>query len=244
MKIHNATTIRLALCLFAVVLIAASLGCGSTAPTLQQGPDAELTHDGLARVNRSRLQRAWIKPGTDLSQFSKMVVGPATFRFKNERSSNRRRSAGSDGFYISDANRQRLQDEVSAVFRDELSNSKHFQRVEEAGPDVLLVEGAMLDIVSNVPPQQGGRNDIFLSRVGEATIVLQLADSETGEILARAAERRAAQSPGGSTSMQRSNSVTTWADVRSLARRWARILREQLDAMHELGPIGEPVAAE
>jgi len=230
------------------LLIAAAavltLSCAPSKPQLEQGPDAEVTHDGLVRVDRSRMQRAWMRPGMDLSHYTKFVVGPPVFRFKAARRGTHsvRTRAGQGTFYISEENRKRLEEEVGAIFRDELSKSQHFRRVNEPGPDVLLLEGAMLDIVSRVPPQISGRGDIFLDSVGEMTIVLQLADSETGEVLARAAERRAAQSPGGR--VQRSSPVTTWGEVRSLARRWARILRERLDQLHELGAIGEPAATD
>lgn len=92
---------------------------------------------------------------------------------------------------------------------------------------MLIVRGAMLDIVSRVPPDIVGRGEIYLDRVGEVTLVLELVDSTSGEVLARAAERAAAQ-PAGSSGM-RSNSVTNMSEVRRLFRRWAVRLREALD---------------
>jgi len=244
MKRNSRIASRLSSWLLIAAAAVLALSCASPKPQLQQGPDAEVTHDGLVRVDHSRMQRAWMKPGADLGHYTKFMVGPPVFRFKAVRggagSGRVRARTGQNEFYISEENRKRLEEEVRAVFRDELSRSQHFQRVDEPGPDVLLIEGAMLDIVSRVPPQITGRGEIFLDSVGEVTIVLQLADSETGEVLARAAERRAAQPAGGI--VQPSSPVTTWAELRRLARRWARILRERLDELHELGPIGEPAA--
>jgi len=51
----------------------------------------------------------------------------------------------------------------------------------------------------------------------------------SGETLARVAERRAAESAGRST--VRSRPVTTWAEVKRLARRWAIKLPEGLDGL-------------
>jgi hypothetical protein len=73
----------------------------------------------------------------------------------------------------------------------------------------------------------GGRSEVFLSSIGEATLVLELRDSETGAILARSVDRRAAETMGGS--MTRSNSVTNKSEVRRLIRFWATRLRESLD---------------
>jgi hypothetical protein len=228
-------------CLLVAATAVLAVGCAGlgSKPELEQGPDAEVTYDGLVRVQRSRMQRAWMKPGADISQYSKFVVAEPVFRFKKVRggAASGRVRRGQTGFYITEANRKRLAQEVGAVFRDELAGSKYFQRVDEAGPDVLLLEGAMLDIVSRVPPVVPGRSDVFLDSVGAATIVLQLADSESGEVLARAADRRAAQTAGGTATW--SSPVTTWSEVRRLARRWARILTSRLDQLHELGAIGE-----
>jgi hypothetical protein len=63
--------------------------------------------------------------------------------------------------------------------------------------------------------------------VGEATLVLELRDSITEAVLARAVDRRAAERVAG---MSQSNRVQNRAEIRRLAQNWARILREQLDA--------------
>ncbi|MEO1204202.1 MAG: DUF3313 domain-containing protein, partial [Pseudomonadota bacterium] len=67
---------------------------------------------------------------------------------------------------------------------------------------------------------------------GEATLVLELRDSLSGETIYRAVDRRRAETANG-MQMQRSNSVTTWVEVRRLARRWAVRLREGLDSVHD-----------
>jgi hypothetical protein len=72
-----------------------------------------------------------------------------------------------------------------------------------------------------------GRGNIYLSSVGQATLVLELRDSETNAILARSIDRRAAEPVGGT--FTDSNRVTNAAEVRRLIRYWARRLREGLD---------------
>jgi hypothetical protein len=95
----------------------------------------------------------------------------------------------------------------------------------------LIVVGALDDIVSRVPPQRTGRGDIWISSVGEATLILEIIDSTSGEVLARAVDRRAAQ-PASRTGV-RSSTVSSTAEVRRLARRWATQLRNGLDSFHE-----------
>lgn len=204
-------------------------GCATSTPTIQSGPDAETTHDGLVRVNNSAFQRAWVDPTIDLSRYNKILPGGAEFEFRAVRDTGRSamRRSNTTEFPISEADRQRLKDMADEIFNEELRKSERFTMVDSPGPDVLVVRGAMLDIVSNVPPETVGRSEIYLSRVGEATLVLELVDSTSGETLARAAERGAAQ-PAGNRGVRSSGPANT-AEVRRLFRRWAVRLREGLD---------------
>jgi len=209
-----------------------AIGACTPAPSIQEGPDAEVTFDGLVAINNSVFQRAWIDPDIDLSVYSKILPGGAEFEFRAVRSTGTSmRASSSSEFQISEENQQRLIDTVSEVFKEELGKSQYFTITDERGPDVLIVKGALLDIVSRVPPQRAGRSDVFLSSVGEATLVLELRDSISGETLYRAADRRAAE-PAGSRGV-RANTVTTWNEVRRLARRWATRLREGLDSTRQ-----------
>ena len=141
------------------------------------------------------------------------------------------RRGSENEFWISDKNKQKLIDTVSEVFVEELQKSKHFEIVGEAGPDVLIIVGVLHDIVSRVPPDMIGRGEIYLSSVGEATLIIELRDSLSGETIYRAVDRRAAERAGGSVA--RSSSVTTWSEVRRMARRWATRLTQGLDSIHE-----------
>jgi len=212
-------------------LLSVTLACADTEPALQEGRDAETTFDGLVRVNNSAFKRAWAAPDVDVSKYTKIMPGGAEFEFRAVRgsTSTTRISSNQREFPISEANQQKLKDVVGEIFDEELAKSTRFTITDEPGPDVLIVRGAMLDIVSLVPPERAGRNEVYLSRVGEITLVLEVADSMSGETLARAAERRAAERPGNQG--VRASSVTSWQEVRRLARSWAVKLREGLDAL-------------
>ena len=125
--------------------------------------------------------------------------------------------------------KKRLRKVVAEAFLDELGKSEKYTLVNESGADVLVVRGALLDVVSYVPPDPvGGRSTVYLSSVGEATLVLEIRDSITNAILVRVVDRRAAEQMGGSLGME-SNRVTNTAEVKRVARRWASLLRTRLD---------------
>ncbi len=116
---------------------------------------------------------------------------------------------------------------VREEFRAELAKSEKFTIVDEPGPDVLMIRGALLDVVSFVPDDTGASNvNICLSSVGEATLVLEIRDSISEAILVRAIDRRAAEDMFG---MFEANRVTNAAEVRRLVASWARALRTSLD---------------
>ncbi len=135
-------------------------------------------------------------------------------------------------YFIDDKSRAQFEELVGKVFKEEFEKIEKYELVDEPGPDVLMVRGGLLDVTSYVPPDPiGGRSFIYLSSVGEATLVLELRDSETGTILARSVDRRAAETIGGT--FTRSNSVTNSAEARRLIRFWATRLREGLDGFSQ-----------
>lgn len=210
------------------------VACTSAPPALQTGPDAERTFDGLVRVDNSRFQDAWADPEVDFGQYNKVMPGGARFEFRavSKTAGRTSLSRGSQSeFWISDANRDKLVDTVSGVFNEELSKAQGWKSAAEAGPDVLIIRGALLDIVSFVPPEMIGRGEVYLSSVGEATLVVEGIDSMSGEVVFRAVDRRSIES--GGDMMTRANTVSTWAEVRRWARRYATRLREGLESVHE-----------
>ena len=218
--------------IIAIAAAALVVGCTS-APTVQTGPDAETTFDGLVRIDNSRFSNAWVDPDIDLTQYNKVMPGGAEFQFRNvqKMSATQARRSNENEFWISESQRERLVEVVSEIFDEELQRSEHFTFTDEPGQDTLIIVGALHDIVSRVPPDHIGRGEIWLSSLGEGTLVIQLADSLSGEVIFRAVDRRAIESVGSAGT--RANSASTWGEVRRWARRWATRLREGLDSIHE-----------
>jgi hypothetical protein len=212
-----------------VCVFIALAGCATKESSIQTGPDAEVTFDGLHKVDNSAFKNAWADPDIDFSRYSKFIAGGAVFEFRAVKKSNTSRTSSSQSeFWIDEKSKEKLKDEVSAVFQEELAKSERFTETDTPGQDAIIIRGALHDIVSRVPPEHVGRGDIYLSSVGEATLILEVIDSMSGEVIARAVERRAAERPGGGV---RSSPVTTWAEVRRLARKWAIKLRDGMDAI-------------
>ena len=217
-----------------LVISLIAVGCTSTPPTIQTGPDAELSFDGLHKVDHSESDVAWARPDFDISSYSRIMLEGAGIEYrpvKDRGSSSIVRSQGGP-YFIDDKSRAQFEALVNEVFVEEMQKIERFTIVDEAGPDVLLVRGGLLDVVSMVPPDAvGSRSYVLLASVGEATLVLELRDSESDTILARSVDRRAAENVSGYGN--RSNSVTNSAEVKRLVRFWATRLREGLDGFVE-----------
>ena len=136
-------------------------------------------------------------------------------------------------FGISDSDRQKFEEVVSEVFVSEIQKSKNLTLVDDISPGTLILRGAMLDIISRVPPDTIGRSDVYLSTIGEATLVIELIDAVSGEVAAVVAERRAITPPGGRqidiNFSTPTTSVTVIADVKRWSRSLATKLRKELD---------------
>ena len=210
-------------------ILAFLAGCQSE-PTVQTGPNAEITYDGLHRVDKSILKMAWVKPDLNLSGYNKLRLVGEGIEYRAVKKSGTSRANSSRSEFPMDAKaRARLEEITGEVFVDEIGKSQHYTIVEEEGPDVLEIRAALLDVVSNVPPQAMARNDYFLSRIGEATLVLEIRDSESNEIFARAIDRRGIDP----IVVTRSSMPMNISEVRREMRRWAAIIREAIDSFHD-----------
>ncbi len=216
------------LSLLAAATVLAS-GCAGSSPTIDTTDEAGMTFDGLYPVKGGSADMAWARPGADISQYTKIMLqgvgieyrpGGETGRLYNSRSN-------ADHYEITEKQKARLEELLREAFREELGKSERFTIVDEAAPGVLLIRGALLDVVSFTPPDPVGRSEIFLSSFGEATLVLEIRDSVSEAIIARAVDRRAADDAGQTVS--RSNRVNTTMEVRRMVKAWARLLRERLD---------------
>jgi hypothetical protein len=203
-----------------------ALGCAPKQPTMQSGPAAEITHDGLHRVDNAGFAAVWVKPGANLGRYSKILPMEPTFHYRTVQGSGR----SSGDYEVPERRREDFERIVKESFRKSFEKSKYYTMATEPGPDTLVLLGAIHDIVSHVPQERGERSDTFVSEIGEATIVLELRDSESHEVLARAAERR---SVTPTRELTWSSSVSSASEIRKVAALWGGKLRDQLDALHE-----------
>jgi hypothetical protein len=210
------------------------LGIFFAGPVLAQDSTEVPERYAELEQEKSGFKETWVAPGADFTKYSKLYIWKAEFQFRDVGPARRSRSTmlstRKSEFGISEKDREEFQRIVREAFLDEIQKAKNFELVEDLDRNTLVMRGAVLDIISRVPPETVGRSEIYLQSIGEATLVMELIDAGTGEVVALVAERRHLQRSGSSgIGSMPTNTVTIVADLRGWARRAARVLRTELD---------------
>jgi len=209
------------------ILATGFAGCASnSAPA--ESTLAEVTYDGLHKVRDSDTSVTWARPDLDLGGYTKVKLRGAGIEFRpggeSGQSTGSRRGGGP--YEITEEQKAEVIEIMTEAFLKEFESSQTFELVDTTGPDVLLVHGGILDVISYVPPGQPGFG-VQLVAVGEATLVVEIRDSITDAILIRAIDRRAAERNAGE--MFESGRVNNSNELRRLAQSWATLLRTRIE---------------
>ncbi len=126
-----------------------------------------------------------------------------------------------------------IQTGLATMFRETFSADlarSNFQLVEQAGPQTLRVSAAIVNLYVTAPDTMtAGRSRTFTANSGQMTLVVELRDSVTGELLARAVDTQRGRSAGN---MSFTNNVTNTADARRAINTWSSALIQGLNELY------------
>ncbi len=205
------------------------------ATVLAQQPknlEEAMSYDGLQKINIKGIDMAYALPGATLSGYTKVMIQPVGVRFHKDWKPTVVGSRRS----LSSSEQQKIRNDVAKVVYDafvqELKKGG-YSVVAEPGPDILRVQAAIINLYVTAPDvMTPGRTRVYTMSAGEMTLLAELADSETGEIIARVLDRYQARTTGN---FQISSSVYNAAEARNAASSWAKILRGELDKAKTIG---------
>jgi hypothetical protein len=188
---------------------------------------SEVSFDGLQRIESKRFALAWVRPDAHFAGYKKLLVLPAEISYKDPDKALTRYVPGrsDDNYLLSESKMNRLRKSLREAFQKEVIDKGGWELTDQPGPDVMIARGALIDMVVRVPPQTSGRNTIYLDSFGEATLVIELFDSQSHLILARIADREAAEPPGNRMGMD----LEAPGEVRRMFSAWAKRFREGLE---------------
>lgn len=210
--------------------VAALLLATTSIPSLAK-TDEPTTWDGLVKVKAKRLDVVYLQPGADFRPYTKVMLDPTEVAFQKNWRRDYNRDRRDPSSWISESELQKTITESVAAANDIFTDAwtkGGYQVVTAPGPDVLRLRTGIVNISVAAPDTlTAGRSRSYADEAGEATLVLEVRDSETGALLGRALDRRIA----GDTTMGWRSSVSNKSDFRRLVKSWADI---SVEGMGEL----------
>lgn len=192
--------------------------------------DAQITADGLHRVDPTLMPSAWLRPEADLSLYTRAFVMPTAvfFREMKEPSKNAWADRNRTVFPVGEIMQRRLRETFGKSFHDAMQTQRSYDVGREIGRDVVLVQAYMTDVTTGVPPQLAGNNVISVRWIWEANLTLELRDSMSNEILARIRSRERIDGPVDADRI--------WGLAPQITRRWSNRMVAQLDELSDFYP--------
>jgi len=214
----------------------ASLFAAFIAPAFAADPPPQ-TWDGLVEVKSKRLDAAFLAPGADFRPYTKLMVDPTQVAFHkdwmdnvNDRRDISRSINADEAEEILKAARTNFAEVFTEVF-----GKAGYTVVDQPGPDVLRITPGVINLYVNAPDVlSAGRSRAYTANAGEATMVLELRDSETNALLGRVLDRRETRESVG---MQQANRVTNTSDFRMLFKSWAGTCVKGLETLKSVSPL-------
>ena len=192
-----------------------------------QEPVPEVTVEGLQLIKDSNLTLVYAEPGIDLRQYSKINLDDAYIAFrKNWRRDQNRHHPQK----VNAKDMARMKAELSSLFREVFSRTLlegGYELVTERAEDVLLIKPAIINLDVFAPDtMDANRGSSFSETTGEMTLYLELYDSVTDDLIAKALDRNEDRRTGY---FQWQNRVTNRAAANRILQVWANVLKQGLD---------------
>jgi Protein of unknown function (DUF3313) len=212
----------------AMVVAFALLGGGHAAVAADKAAMEEaLSADGLQRTKVKGLDLAYVRPGESLAGYDKVQIDPVSVSFRKGFAPTKTGSR----VPLEASDLQKIRDSVAKIVHDEFVKELGKGQIAIAsgpGAGTLEVRASITDLYVNAPDTMtAGRATTYTMNAGEMSLVMELIDSQSGQVIARVYDRRESREIG---TFQVTNSVTNSADAANAARSWARILRKKLEA--------------
>jgi len=226
----NRNLVRI-VCFSIVLALNGYATCSNAQP--EEGPpvsDADITADGLHRVDPALMPGAWIRPEADLSLYTRAVVMPTVvlFREMDKPSQNAWADRNRSVFPVSETMQRRLRATFGESFNDAMKAQRSYDVGRELGRDVVLVRAYMTDVTTGVPLSLAGSNVVSVRWIWEANLTVELRDSMSNELLARLRSRERVDGPVDADRI--------WGLAPQIMRRWSMRMIAQLDELSDFYP--------
>jgi len=191
------------------------------------------TAEGLELVEGSKLAVVYAQPGANLTAYHRVKVLEPLVSFRKNWQRDQNRGAS---HRVSTEDMERIKRDLGAefmkVFTEELTEGG-YPVVDEIGADILILRPAIINLNPTSPDlQQAGRVDTYAETAGDMTLYVEIYDSETSALIAKAMDGQGDHGVGFVTWQTR---VSNRAAADRILKEWARVLVAALDRAHNIG---------
>jgi hypothetical protein len=203
------------------------IGMAICLSTLARDNPPAVTADGLHLVPDTRLGMVYADPDADLSGYKHVLLMDAQVAFKK----NWQRDINQNlPFHVTASDMQRIKTELSALFREIFTaelETAGFSLVSEQAPDTMIIRPAIVDLnITSPDTPRGGTTRNITQSAGDMTLYLELRDSITGDVLAKALDFQFDRSNITPHMMDRTRNERA---ARQLLTNWAQVLVKGLN---------------
>ena len=197
---HSGNTSQFALGSVGILLIGCLSLTGCTTVTTQ----------GFRSTNSSNVEAGYIATDADFGKYRRLTAADMGIFFPDS----------------SDLSGEDLQ-RIRQIFRDAfLAELQGYEIIDSSAPDTMMVQASIIDLrnasISDVPSLRSQLRSV--AQPGALVFLMEMRDSDTGRVLARAADNT--DNPKIGTG---GDAGTDWDNVETAARHWATLFRQFLD---------------
>jgi hypothetical protein len=216
----------------AISCIALAALLATPAEVSAKAPD---TWDYLIKVNSKRLEAVYLLPNADFRPYTKVMLDPTEVAFKPNWQRDINDGSVGLGNRVSDKQANQIATLARTGFEQIFAKAfgdAGYQVVTAPGPDVLRIITGVLNLYISAPDTGMSMTTNYSAEAGQATVVVEVRDSQTNAVLGRAVD---AQVAGDMAGMRTRASNTE--DFKSLFEQWAKTSARGLGELKAMSPI-------
>lgn len=185
--------------------------------------------DGLKRVASNQVDHLYKLPQATLSAYDSVKLDPIMVEFDKNWDPNR--SGGSLQGRITNEDMEKIKSNLASAFQEQFTDDLTkggYKVVDSDGTHVLRVSAAIANLYITAPQKATSQNiKTYTTETGRMTLVAELRDSVTNQLLARAVDTEQGRE---SHNFTLTTSAANSADASMALSKWAGVLVKALDA--------------
>lgn len=192
----------------------------------------ETTPDGLVLVKKTSADLVYHRPGVSFGGYTQVLLVEPTIAFRKHWKTDINFETPSRP--VTDADMQRIIAKGKELLLEQLAaelTKAGYKLADGVGPDVLAVKPQIFDL-DVFAPQPGDLAatvaNTYTKGVGSATLMIELFDSPTGQLLARAFDQKSSEENRSTWTVPR-NQASNTGDARRAFADWAAMLAHGLE---------------